>query len=661
MLGRACAIAAGCFVAFALWSSILPGEAQGDHLELRIDFAVREWLGRTPALDPRLKIFVLDDPTVSFLQSGDLALPDWAQVLEALAAREPARIMIDKLFDLPRDPSQVPDFVARIRKLRVPIVTGAFAAPQRIQGRQALSLDAAWNDIRHLSDAAGATHRLGASPKSARHAYGPHPSFWPALRYLGHIGYRGIGRVTAIERLDARAILPHAALLVAAGFDVEDGELVANGVRVPLQDGGIQVNMASTAALEGRSYSMKTLITRAREQRPISVVGKSDVVLILPGMHTGNADWLMTPVGQIAGGHVLASVINSVLTGAWLRTLDFRLPLLAGAVLLGFVFGLTLFGRALWIVATGTVIAICLAGLASFAYASLVVPWILPASAFFLTAMTIFVERSKAERGHRLRMEAELETAGLVQRSFFPKQTRQRGAVRVVGHCRPATQCGGDWWWHFSPAPGVELVLIGDVTGHGTPAALVTSALYSAVCTMIDLRKRNADVELSPTRILQSLNHMLFESLRGERLVTMFVACFDTNTGMLTYGNSAHHFPLVFRGGKRISFEAVRPGSMLGIDATGSFPEGRMALAAGDKYVLYTDGIIECSTGAGKPLGWRGFATLAAQHAHAEAKSMAEGLSSHLAEVFGNDALDDDCTFVIVEIPASGQTSSLSA
>jgi serine phosphatase RsbU (regulator of sigma subunit) len=347
---------------------------------------------------------------------------------------------------------------------------------------------------------------------------------------------------------------------------------------------------------------------------------------------------------------------NSVMTGAWLRTLDARLPLLAGAVLLGLVFGLTFFGRALWIVATGTVLAICVAGLACFAYAGLVLPWILPASAFFLTAMTIFVERSKAERGHRLRMEAELETAGLVQRAFFPKQTQKLAAVQVVGHCRPATQCGGDWWWHFSPAPGVELVLIGDVTGHGTPAALVTSALYSAVCTMIDLHRSNAGVELSPARILQSLNHMLFEALGGERLVTMFVACFDTNNGMLTYGNSAHHFPLVFRRGERINFEAVRPGSMLGVDATGTFPEGKMALRPGDKYVLYTDGITECSTADGKPLGRRGFATMAAQHAHAEARSMAQGLAGNLGEVFGDNELEDDCTFVIVEIPASGQT-----
>jgi serine phosphatase RsbU (regulator of sigma subunit) len=72
--------------------------------------------------------------------------------------------------------------------------------------------------------------------------------------------------------------------------------------------------------------------------------------------------------------------------------------------------------------------------------------------------------------------------------------------------------------------------------------------------------------------------------------------------------------------------------------------------------VLYTDGITECSTADGKPLGRRGFATMAAQHAHAEARSMAQGLAGNLGEVFGDNELEDDCTFVIVEIPASGQT-----
>ena len=84
-----------------------------------------------------------------------------------------------------------------------------------------------------------------------------------------------------------------------------------------------------------------------------------------------------------------------------------------------------------------------------------------------------------SEVGHKARMETELETARLVQTRFFPQRAFEHGGFRISGRSIAATECGGDWW-NYRHVGGWLYVAMGDVTGHGVSAALVTSAAHFA-------------------------------------------------------------------------------------------------------------------------------------------------------------------------------------
>ncbi|MCB0420921.1 MAG: HAMP domain-containing protein, partial [Bdellovibrionales bacterium] len=85
-----------------------------------------------------------------------------------------------------------------------------------------------------------------------------------------------------------------------------------------------------------------------------------------------------------------------------------------------------------------------------------------------------------ADTQDKARMEAELRTAQAVQELLLPEPKFKTNDVEITGAAIAAEECGGDWWHHFQ-SEKYYFIFIGDATGHGAPAALITSAARSAV------------------------------------------------------------------------------------------------------------------------------------------------------------------------------------
>ncbi|WP_218110083.1 HAMP domain-containing protein, partial [Oligoflexus tunisiensis] len=94
------------------------------------------------------------------------------------------------------------------------------------------------------------------------------------------------------------------------------------------------------------------------------------------------------------------------------------------------------------------------------------------------------VELLTRER-EKTRLSQALSTAQTVQNTFFKDTRIRNGRLNITSFYKPASECGGDWWGRFSLSHGKELILIGDATGHGVPAALVTAMAYTAAHTHI--------------------------------------------------------------------------------------------------------------------------------------------------------------------------------
>lgn len=218
------------------------------------------------------------------------------------------------------------------------------------------------------------------------------------------------------------------------------------------------------------------------------------------------------------------------------------------------------------------------------------------------------VSRLMIEAGDKARMAGELETVKVVQETLFPAEQMNFGKYSVIGHFEPASECGGDWW-NYSVIGDKLYLWIGDATGHGAPAAMVTSAAKSA-STIID------DMPLmSPAKVLTIMNKAIHETTKGRILMTFFVASIDMKTGEMVYANASHEPPYIIRpdaGENKITKKNLKPlldasGSRLGDKRSSEYNEGRFQMKEGDAILLYTDGIVDLKNPEGKVWGERGF------------------------------------------------------
>ena len=153
------------------------------------------------------------------------------------------------------------------------------------------------------------------------------------------------------------------------------------------------------------------------------------------------------------------------------------------------------------------------------------------------------------------RMEAELQTTKLVQESLFPKEkSGSIGNFSFASHFQSADECGGDWFGFHLIGENKDkiLILLGDVTGHGTPSAFVT-AVVKGYCDSLKLRP---DGDLTPQKVLTELDEEVASCSSGKRMMTMFAAIIDSTQNKLTFASAGHNHPYIRRGSLPSPYES---------------------------------------------------------------------------------------------------------
>lgn len=270
------------------------------------------------------------------------------------------------------------------------------------------------------------------------------------------------------------------------------------------------------------------------------------------------------------------------------------------------------------------------------------------------------------ETASKASLEKEMSLARGVQESMNPSRHMiEVGPCRVVGTCEPAHDCGGDWWTLRRLSEDRLLVVVGDVTGHGIPSAMVAASARGAVealATAVD------ESQLTPELTLRAIDSAIKGVGTQQLLMTCFAALIDPVRRTVEYSNAGHNFPylLAIENGKvrELAVLALR-GSPLG-NIPGEFvlQSGRRQLAAGDVFVFYTDGVIDRVDGEGNRFGDRRLRNmLAARSFGHHGQGLSELRDDILAEVatFARGApADDDITLVICQydpVRAAGRIS----
>lgn len=269
------------------------------------------------------------------------------------------------------------------------------------------------------------------------------------------------------------------------------------------------------------------------------------------------------------------------------------------------------------------------------------------------------VSRLMEETKEKARMEGELETVKLVQETLFPKPVYSVGPFKVMGHFEPASECGGDWW-NYSIVGDRLYLWIGDATGHGAPAAMVTSAAKAAA-TIIETLPG-----CSPSKALEVMNKAIHETTKGRILMTFFVASLDLKTGEVLYSNASHDPPYIVRNtGGKITKKNLEPlidanGPRLGDKKDSTYTEANVSLNSGDTILFYTDGIIDLENEKGESWGERGFIRSVVQSAGAGAdvNDRMIHLKSTISGYRGKGILVDDITLFMCQYDGEGKAAA---
>jgi serine phosphatase RsbU (regulator of sigma subunit) len=268
------------------------------------------------------------------------------------------------------------------------------------------------------------------------------------------------------------------------------------------------------------------------------------------------------------------------------------------------------------------------------------------------------------ERQQMAVLERELDLARSVQQSMLPPAVLGRhGHLKIVGHCSPASSCGGDWWTFRGLKGGQLLIVVGDATGHGLHSALVASTARGAVEALAEVDERL----LTPENVLKSIDSAIRNVGDHRVLMTCFVAVFDPDSARLSYANAGQNFPYVIRMGPgRVLEDAdtlTDAGNPLG--DRNRIPEfrreGSVKLNPGDLFVCFTDGLVQRQSRSGKLFGERRLRSmLQGSVVGADGTSLValrDKVLSALDAFAEGTIADDDITFVLCQFDPPGARS----
>ncbi len=262
----------------------------------------------------------------------------------------------------------------------------------------------------------------------------------------------------------------------------------------------------------------------------------------------------------------------------------------------------------------------------------------------------------------KARLEQELSTAQTIQNTFFKDKAIEKEHLRISSFYKPASECGGDWWGYFPLGDGLDLILIGDATGHGVPAALVTAIAYACSSIHAGQMEEGLSTPDDPSLVLRTLNTLLNKTLGGEICMSFLALIIDSQHERLIYSNAGHPFPLLIPANgaderlsnKKLPYRSLmqkhKAANILGIDPATEFFIDEVPLREGDKILIYTDGLTECTDQKGKQWGSRGLQKILTEHKALQPEQLQSTIKDQVISFNAKgDQFADDITLVVIE------------
>ncbi len=257
-------------------------------------------------------------------------------------------------------------------------------------------------------------------------------------------------------------------------------------------------------------------------------------------------------------------------------------------------------------------------------------------------AIAIENARLHAEAIEKERIEKELEVAAAIQRRILPDSSPSLATIETVGLNISCRQVGGDYYDYIRfDEPKLGLV-IADVSGKGTPAALLVSTLQASFRALVE----SHDLAETVTR----LNRAIYKASPSYNYITFFYGVFDLETRQFRSINAGHNEPLLYRPRTGEWMRFASGGFCLGMFDWGAYEVQEAQLEPGDLLFLYTDGVTESTNAQGEEFGEDRARELLAASVDLPLEQISARLSKAIQEFVGSAPPHDDLTYVLARV-----------
>jgi sigma-B regulation protein RsbU (phosphoserine phosphatase) len=256
------------------------------------------------------------------------------------------------------------------------------------------------------------------------------------------------------------------------------------------------------------------------------------------------------------------------------------------------------------------------------------------------------------EQSERQRLEEELRIARQIQMSLLPGDGLvQLPGIRVSALCLPAAEVGGDYYDLLPLGANRMGVLVADVSGKGTSAALYMAELKGLVLSL-------SRIHSSPARLLVEANRILSANMDSRSFVTMTYGIVDTAARRMRYARAGHNPLIHLEGRTRTTRVLAPPGLGLGLDPGERFErileEAEVPIEPGDVLLFFTDGLSEAMNAGAELFGEARLQRILEQAEGLESEQMKERILAEVRRFVGDAPPQDDLTLVLIEAVAEG-------
>lgn len=242
--------------------------------------------------------------------------------------------------------------------------------------------------------------------------------------------------------------------------------------------------------------------------------------------------------------------------------------------------------------------------------------------------------RFQKEQDRRREMSREAYEARKIQQALLPRSSPYIPGFAISGLSTPAGAVGGDWYDFIPFEDGRWGLVLADVSGKGTAAALLMSATRGML--------RSLATACCPSEVLAKLNPLLVNDFPSGRFVTMLYAILDPTERTLRFASAGHLRPLLIEDSEARFLETER-GLPLGI-GLGEYSEAEIHLSQGSRLLFYSDGITEATNPEGEEYG----AERLEKHFR-RSDASAESILEDVRTFADGEGLHDDATVILVK------------